>query len=164
MDKMTNTLKVWMSGDTDVTLTRSFAAPAALVWRAVTEPALITQWLWARTAPMTLCEQDFRVGGAYRWVWRMPGGRDMAVSGRFVEIDAPRRLTHTEAFEPDWTGGETTVTQDFDEQAPRLTRMTMVIRCRSREARDGVLATNMTEGMEESYVKLDSLLTTLTAV
>lgn len=155
---MSDTLHISVTGDTDVTLTRSFAAPAALVWRAVTEPALITRWLWARVAPMTVCDQDFRVGGAYRWVWRMTDGRDMAVSGVFTEIAAPRRLVHTELFDPDWTGGETTVLQDFDEVTLQRTRMTMVIRCLSTEARDGVLASNMTDGMEETYAKLDRLL------
>ena len=158
---MTESLQLSLSGDTDLTLTRSFAAPVKLVWRAVTEPELITQWLWARTAPMTLCEQDFRIGGAYRWVWRMTGGIDMAVSGHFTEIAAPKRLVHTELFEPDWTGGETTVFQEFAEVTPQSTRMTMVIKCKSPAARDGVLASNMTDGMEETYAKLDHLLAEL---
>ena len=46
---MSEALKVTLTGETDLTLTRSFAAPARLVWRAVTEPALITQW--ASTEP-----------------------------------------------------------------------------------------------------------------
>lgn len=156
---MADVLKVTLTGDTDVTLTRSFAAPARLVWRAITEPALITQWLWARVAPMTTCDQDFRVGGSYRWVWRrLVDGSDMGVSGSFLEIEAPRRLVHTELFDQDWTGGKTTITQTFDEIAPQRTRMTMVIRCASPEARALVLASDMTDGMEETYAKLDRLL------
>jgi uncharacterized protein YndB with AHSA1/START domain len=158
---MSEVLKIALTGDADLTLTRSFAAPARLVWRAVTEPALITQWLWARVAPMVTCEQDFRVGGAFRWVWRRTNGSDMGVSGKFVEIEAPKRLVHTELFDEDWTGGETLVSQTFAEAAPDRTGMTMVIRCQSAAGRDKMLASGMTDGMNETYAKLDALLATL---
>jgi uncharacterized protein YndB with AHSA1/START domain len=161
---MPDLLKVALTGDTDLTLTRSFAAPARLVWRAVTEPALITQWMWARVAPMVTCEQDFRVGGAFRWVWRRSDGSDMGVSGKFVEIEAPRRLVHTELFDEDWTDGETVVSQTFTETAPGRTLLTMVIRCQSATGRDKMLASSMTDGMTETYAKLDALLVTLARV
>jgi uncharacterized protein YndB with AHSA1/START domain len=139
-------------------------APARLVWRAVTEPALITQWLWARVAPMITCEQDFRVGGAFRWVWRRTDGLDMGVSGKFVEIEAPKRLVHTELFDEDWTDGETIVSQTFTETGPSRTLMTMVIRCQSATGRDKMMASGMTDGMTETYAKLDVLLVTLARV
>ncbi len=158
---MSEALKVTLTGETDLTLTRSFAAPARLVWRAVTEPALITQWMWARVAPMITCEQDFRVGGAFRWVWRRTGGSDVGVSGKFVEIEAPRLLVHTELFDEDWTDGETTVSQTFAETAPNRTRLTMVIRCQSATGRNKMMASGMTDGMNETYAKLDALLARL---
>ncbi len=56
-------LRFAAEGDRVLRVTRAFAAPRPLVWRAMTEPALITRRLWARDQPMTRCEQDCRVGG-----------------------------------------------------------------------------------------------------
>ncbi|MDH3262989.1 MAG: SRPBCC family protein [Paracoccaceae bacterium] len=154
---MTAPLAVAFEGDRTLRFTRSFAAPRPLVWRAFTEPELITQWLWARSAPMTLCEQDFRVGGHYRWGWALPRGGLMAVSGRFLEIAPPEKIVHTELFDEDWTGGETTVTTFLLDEGP-ATRMEMTVLYATPEARDRAAATPMAEGMEEGYARLDTLL------
>ncbi len=144
-------------GQTDVQIIRDFAAPVDRVWKAMTDPALIPQWLGAHW-PMTLCRQDFRIGGTLRWEWSDPDGDGrMGLSGRYIEIAAPRRLVHTEIFDEDWTGGEAVVTMDFAE-IPGGTRMTMHIRYASREARDAVLRTPMADGMEAGYRMLDAML------
>jgi uncharacterized protein YndB with AHSA1/START domain len=155
---MPDTLRLAMTGETDITFTRDFAASPALVWRAMTEPALIAEWLWARQAPMTLCEVDFRVGGRFRWVWEREAGGPLGVSGRYLEIAAPHRMVHTEIFDEDWTGGETTVTTCLTEPAPQTTRMAMTVRYASAAARDAAAATAMAEGMDEAYRRLDALL------
>lgn len=154
---MPDTLHIAMTGTTDITFTRSFNASPALLWRAITDPAIIPRWLWARDWPMTECRMDLRIGGAYRWAWRTGPDRVMGVSGEFLTVDAPYRLTHTELFDEDWTGGETTVTQDLTEIAPQTTRLTMVVRYSSESARSGAAASGMAEGMQESYAKLDAL-------
>jgi uncharacterized protein YndB with AHSA1/START domain len=155
---MTEPVTATLTGATDITFTRSFAASAPLLWQALTDPKLIPQWLWAREAPMTTCEVDFREGGAFRWVWRLKSGTDMAVSGIYKEITAPVRLVHTEIFDQDWTGGETLVTTELAEIAPQVTRMVMVVRYADAAARAGALQTAMTEGMEEGYARLDDAL------
>src|SRR6478736_8003891 len=68
---MPNTLQITPQGDREIVFIRPFDAPRTKVWRALTEPALIKQWLgnmpdW--TFP--LCEVDLRVGGKYRYEWR----------------------------------------------------------------------------------------------
>jgi uncharacterized protein YndB with AHSA1/START domain len=57
-------------------------APAELVFGMLTEADLLTDWM-ARVA-----EVDSRPGGEFRWVYE----NGDIVLGRFVEIDAPRRL------------------------------------------------------------------------
>jgi uncharacterized protein YndB with AHSA1/START domain len=109
---------------------------------------------------MELCEVDLRVGGRYRYEWNGPDGELMAVGGEFREVDPPSRLVTTELFDEDWTGGETLVTADFIDQAGQ-TRLEMTILYSSREARDGALASGMTEGMEMGYAGLDELLPSL---
>lgn len=154
---MSRPLTIRAEGERALVIERRFDAPRDLVWRAFTDAALIPKWLWARKAPMTVCEQDFREGGALRWGWALPDGGTMILTGRDVEIAPPGRLVHTELFEQDWTGGETTVTTLLHDLGP-VTQMQMTIVYSSRTARDGAAATPMAEGMEEGYARLDSLL------
>ena len=155
---MPDTLRLAMTGEADITFTRRFDASPRVVWRAMTEPELILRWLWATHIPMTVCEQDFRVGGTLRWVWQRPDGSEMGLTGRYLEIEPPRRLVNTELFDEDWTGGETTVTTELDEVAPQTTLMRMTVRYASPEARERAAASPMAEGMEEGYARLDTLL------
>ncbi|MFM2357260.1 MAG: hypothetical protein RLZZ528_2996 [Pseudomonadota bacterium] len=157
-DTWHRSLSVAMTGTRDITFTRDFDASRRLVWRAMTEPALITRWLWAREAPMTVCEQDFREGGSLRWVWRLASGQDMGLTGRYRTIAPPGRIVHTELFDQDWTGGETVVDLRLAEIAPQTTRMVMVVTYPSPEGRAMAAATPMAEGMEEGYARLAGLL------
>ena len=49
--------------DTEILITRSFDAPKHLVWRAFTEPELVSKWWPGKRGQMQTCEIDFRVGG-----------------------------------------------------------------------------------------------------
>jgi uncharacterized protein YndB with AHSA1/START domain len=154
---MIATLSVALDGDRALRFTRRFAAPRPLAWRAMTEAALIERWLWAHDCPMTLCEQDFRVGGRLRWGWTLPKGGIMAMSGRFLEIEPPGRLVHTELFDEDWTDGETRVTTLLHDEGG-ATRMEMTVLYPTAKGREMALKTAMTDGMEEGYARLDTLL------
>jgi uncharacterized protein YndB with AHSA1/START domain len=57
-------------------------APAQTVFEMLTEADLLTEWM-AREAQV-----DRRPGGSFRWVYE----NGDVVLGRFVEIEAPRRL------------------------------------------------------------------------
>jgi uncharacterized protein YndB with AHSA1/START domain len=146
------------ASDTEVVVNRSFAAPRALVWDCHTKPELVKQWLlgppnWT----MPLCEIDLRVGGRYRYEWRHESGERMGLSGIYREIAVPSRIVANESFDQDWTGGETLVTSAFAESHGRTT-LTMTVRYSSKDARDAALKTGMTDGMEQSYTKLDAFL------
>jgi uncharacterized protein YndB with AHSA1/START domain len=157
---MTNpkTLDVTTPSDLEVTITRVFDAPRALVFDAFIKPALVKRWLLGPPGwTMPVCEIDLKVGGAIRYVWRHPERGDMAMSGTFRKIERPDRLVHTELFDQDWTGGETTVTTKFTEQRGK-TIVAMTVLYVSREARDAAMKTGMTKGMTQSYEKLDQLL------
>jgi uncharacterized protein YndB with AHSA1/START domain len=155
----TKALDVTTPSDVEVTITRVFDAPRALVFDAFTKPALVKRWLLGPPGwTMPVCDIDLKVGGSIRYVWRHPERGDMAMSGTFRKIERPDRLVHTELFDQDWTGGETTVTTTFIEQRGKTT-VAMTILYASREARDAAMKTGMTTGMAQSYEKLDELLT-----
>ena len=148
-------LQTVLDGDTDILLRRDFAHPPAKVWRALTEPALIRQWMAVQDHPMTRCEFDPRPGGSFHFEWAGPDGNSFFFSGPVVAVDPPHHITHIEYFNGDTTSGAR-ITTDLAPQGSG-TRMTMVMRYDSAEARATAIATGMTDGMEEVYGKLDAM-------
>jgi uncharacterized protein YndB with AHSA1/START domain len=156
--KPISTVKVATPSDREVTVARTFDAPRGAVFDAFTKPEIVEQWLWGPDEwPMVRCAIDLKVGGAYRYVWRNKEKGDMAMGGVFREIDAPRRIVHTELFDEDWTGGETVVTTLFEESDGRTT-VTATVLYSTKEARDGAIETPMIEGWAMSYDRLDRFL------
>ena len=157
---------VTLPSDSQVEVRRSFKAPRALVYRAYSEPELVRRWMLGPPGwTMPVCEVDMRVGGTYRWRWRSEqDGSEFGFTGVFREVDAPRRVVHTEAFDPGTTGdgypGEAVVTITFEEDGG-ITTVTTNIDFGSREARDAAMSTGMTDGMEMSYQRLDTELQAL---
>lgn len=164
MPMTTDKAQVTLPSDREVKVTRSFRAPRALVYRAYTEPALVRRWLLGPPGwTMPICEMDVRVGGQYRWRWRSDDkGSEFGFSGTFREVQPPSRIVHTEAYDPGTVGGPypgepAIVTVTFAEDGG-VTTVTSLIDFGSKEARDGAVATGMTDGMEQSYQLLDRLL------
>ena len=88
-----------LPSDLEVAFTRTFDAPAQLVFDAFTRPEHIVRWLGRPGDKMTICEVDLRVGGKWRYFWQLREGGEMGISGEFREIDAPHRIVSTEAFD-----------------------------------------------------------------
>jgi uncharacterized protein YndB with AHSA1/START domain len=152
------TTEVTTPSDREIAMTRVFNAPREMVFEAWTTPDLLRKWLLGPPGwEMTVCDIDLRVGGRYRYVWRKEDGAEMGMGGTFREIDRPARMVTTELFDEDWTGGETLVTQTFDEKDGKTTATTLV-RYASKEARDGALKSGMTDGVDISYDRLEELL------
>lgn len=155
---MGSKLEVTPVGDTEVLISRDFAAPRDLVFDCWTKPHFVRQWLsgpeeWT----FAVCEIDLRVGGQYRYVWQDPDGNRMGLTGTLKDVVRPEKLVSAEIFDDDWTGGEALVTALFTEEGGR-TRVDQTVRYASSEAREGALATGMTEGMEMGFARLDTVL------
>jgi uncharacterized protein YndB with AHSA1/START domain len=76
----------------EFSLTRHFAAPRALVWRAWTDPKHLAAWWGPRGFTNPVCQVDLRVGGLMRIVMRSPDGQEFPMRGEFKEIVPPERL------------------------------------------------------------------------
>lgn len=151
-------LTVSTPSDREIVITRVFDAPRTLVWEALTTPALLTRWLLGPPGwTMTVCEIDLRVGGAYRYQWRKDDGTVMGMGGVLREVVAPERLVATERFDQSWYPGEALVSQVLTEQGGRTT-ITMTMRYESKEARDMVVESGATSGMEMGYARLEAIL------
>jgi uncharacterized protein YndB with AHSA1/START domain len=110
----------------ELTITRTFDAPRELVYKLFTEPEHIVHWMGPRDFAARNFTQDARVGGKWRGMLHpLKGGRDLWQGGTFLEIDPPRRVSYTFAWD-DENGNpseETVVTLDFEAQGSR-TRLT----------------------------------------
>ena len=101
-----------------VRLERDFAAPPEDVFDAWTNPEVLVRW-WAARPTWTSpgCEVDLRVGG--RYVLRMRDdetGEVHAVGGVYREVERPRRLVYTWAWQGErglHPGHESVVTVEF---------------------------------------------------
>jgi uncharacterized protein YndB with AHSA1/START domain len=155
--KYAGTLAIAAKGDCEITMTRRFAAPVALVFEAWTNPALLRRWLLGPPGwTMPVCEVDFRVGGAYRYEWRNEQGQTMGVGGVYRDIDPPHRFAATERFDQPWYPGESLITITFAEKDSE-TEMTTTMRYESTAARDGVLKSPMEGGVKQSYDRLAAI-------
>lgn len=157
MSAASGQLTVTTPGDTDIVLTRSFAAPRDLVFRALTEPALLVRWYGARGWNLVECEIDLRVGGVRRLISQGPRGERLGQHGMHQEVSPPERLVYTEVFDDQSYPGESLITQVLTERAGRTT-LTSTVRYASREARDIVLRYPMARGVAEGYERLDAVL------
>ncbi len=155
---MKNTTTVERTSDREMVITRTFDAPARLVFQAWTTPELMKRWWVPKSMDMEMlsCEQDVRVGGTYKLVFRLGEGEPMAFFGTYTEVVPPSRLV--------WTNDEgeaqsvTTVT--FEEESGK-TRVVLRELHPSKEALDANLGFG--EGMRETLEQLDELLATLRA-
>jgi uncharacterized protein YndB with AHSA1/START domain len=159
----TGTLKVTTPSDREIAMTRVFDAPRRLVFEALTTPALLKRWFsgppgWILAA----CDVDLRVGGAYRYVWLKDGGTEMGMGGVFLEILPPERIVATERFDQSWYPGDAVVTQTLVEEGGKTT-LTLIVRYESKEARDGVLKSGASQGVQYGYDRLAEFLRSLEA-
>ena len=150
-------LEITTPSDREIAMTRTFDAPARLVFDAWTKPELLKRWLGVRAGwTMEVCEVDLKVGGAYRFVWRGPG-MTMGMGGVYREVVPPTRLVSTEKFDEAWYEGEALDTMVLVERDGKTT-MTTTVRYVSREVRDAVIKSDMASGVAEGYDKLAELL------
>ena len=155
-----NPTTVERTSERELVVTRTFNAPARIVFEAWTTLELLRRW-WAPKSfgiSFDACEADVRPGGAYRFVFSHPAAdQPMAFFGRYLEVVPPSRLVWTNE-EGDEGGQVTTVT--FEERGGE-TLVVMHDLYPSKEALDGAMADGSCSGSGETFAQLDELLVTL---
>ncbi len=141
--------------ETQILMTREFDAPRELVWRAYTEPELVSRWWPGKRGRMQSCEIDFRVGGAWRYVMTASGGFEVAFHGEYQEIAVGERIVNTEVFEGA-PGPGIVVTTTFVADGER-TVLEMLSECGSPEVRDIILGSGMETGAQEGLDILEQI-------
>ena len=156
---MQNRTMVERKSDRELVVTRTFDAPARIVFEAWTKPELFMRW-WAPKSmgvPLLSCEMDARTGGGYRLEFGQDAANSMAFFGKYIEVIPHSRLVWTN--EEDEDGAVTTVT--FEEKGCK-TLLIFHELYPSKEALDEALV-GMEGGMPEQFEQLDELLVILGA-
>ena len=146
------------TSDREIVVTRTFDAPAHIVFDAWTKPDLLRRWWVPKSFGVSLfeCEQDVRVGGAYRFAFGRDPKNPEVFTGRYLEVDLPSRLVLTQLYERMSDVGDVVVTAAFEESEGR-TRLTLRQLFPSKEALEGALASGMERGMRVTLDQLDEL-------
>lgn len=143
--------------DRELVVTRTFDAPARIVFDAWTRPELLQRWWTPKSMGITFvsCEADVRTGGTYKFVFAHPSFPEpMAFFGRYLEVTPPSRIVWTNEESGD--GGSVT-TATFEEQDGK-TRLVVRDVYPSKQALDDAIASGSVAGYDEQFAQLDELL------
>lgn len=150
-------MKVAPAGEREIVITRTFNAPRALVYEALTKAEHVRNWWGPRQYGPVQATADFRAGGRYRYAQAGPQG-EVAFSGEIREA-SPERMVYVEEYEAmPGHGALTTVTL---EERGGKTVMTLRSVYQSKADRDAVIASGMEWGARLSYLQLDEVIDSL---
>jgi uncharacterized protein YndB with AHSA1/START domain len=145
-----------------LTISRTFDAPRALLWKAWTDPDTLMRWWGPKHFTSPVAKIDLREGGKYLFAMRSPDGQEMYSTGTYKKIDPMNEIIYTDSFSdadgnvitPSVFGmgddypAESDVTVQF-EDAQGKTRMTVMAR-----RPQGIMGEYATAGWNESLDKL----------
>jgi uncharacterized protein YndB with AHSA1/START domain len=151
---------VQKKSEREVVVTRTFDAPARLVFEAWSKPELFRKWWVPRSMGMTLrsCEMDVRTGGKYRLVFGDDPANPMAFFGHYLEVVPDKRIVWTNEESGD-AASVTTVT--FEERDGK-TLLVMSELYPTKEALDEA-GTGAQDALHETFAQLDEMLSELSA-
>jgi uncharacterized protein YndB with AHSA1/START domain len=152
-------LKITVVSDTELLLTREFDAPRELVFKAMTDPALLSRWWGPRKYRTVVDTMDARPGGKWRMRNIAADGGEHAFRGEFREFVPSERVVWTFEYEP-LPGHISVETMTLTERDGR-TLLTVRNQFASKEDLDAMVNSGMESGARESYERLAELLVEL---
>lgn len=143
-------------GKQEVVVTRMFDAPRELVFKAFTDPKLITQWWGPRELRTRIDKFEPRPGGLWRFIQRDADGNEYGFHGVNHDVVAPERVVST--FEFEGVPGHVLMQTATFELVGDKTKLVQQSVFQSVADRDGMVASGMTRGSDDSMERLTELL------
>jgi uncharacterized protein YndB with AHSA1/START domain len=115
----------------ELTITREVDVPAETLYRAWTEPSLLTQWFCPKPWKATVADLEVRAGGRMDVTMEGPDGERNELPGVFLEVVPNERLVFTDAYRSGWIPNEKpfmTGVVTFESLGPDRTRYTATAR------------------------------------
>jgi uncharacterized protein YndB with AHSA1/START domain len=158
-DQQAATATITTPSDREIHIERVFDAPRDLVFATFTDPQLIPEWWGPRNMTTVVDEMDVRAGGSWRFITADCEGNETAFRGTYREVTPPERIVQTFEWEgmPGHVCVETAVFEDLGDR----TRLINISLFHTTEERDGMLASGMERGLNETYARMDELLARL---
>lgn len=143
------------TGEQSITHRREFAASAADVQRAHTDPELFVRWMGPRGTTVALDRFEAVTGGAFRYVVQGSSGDGWAFRGSYHEV-VPGRIVHTWEYEGEQ--GVTLESLEFRDVGQGGSLLEVHSTYTSKEACDAMVASGLDGGMDTNFERLDGVL------
>ncbi|MEZ5168941.1 MAG: SRPBCC domain-containing protein [Acidimicrobiales bacterium] len=144
---------------TQVRVSRVVRGTVDQVWRAHNDPDLVRRWMLGPDGwTMPVCEHTDTVGGTYRWEWESTDGSErFGFEGTILEQQPPHRQVFDQRpiGAPDGSG---LVIETTLRPVDGGTLLVQVMTAPDEALIDEVLGSGMTDGMEVSFARLESIL------
>lgn len=116
---MANASAAEPENERELTLIRTYDAPARLLFEAWSKPEHLMKWFGPVGWPVTMCQVDFRKGGRWRMAMTGPSGeQNTPFGGQYLEIVPGRKIVFDNTFEE--AGSKTMImTVTFEEKGER---------------------------------------------
>ncbi len=145
-------------GKQETFITREFEAPRELVFKAFTDPKLVSKWLGPRDLKMKIDKYETKNGGNYRYIHADGQGNEYSFRGVFHEVKAPERYIQTFEFEGLPESGHVCLeTVTFEALPGDRTKLTYHTVFQSVADRDAMMQSGMENGVLQSHERLDEL-------
>ena len=154
---MSNALNLSVpEGKPFIDFTREFDFPLEAVFEAHRDPALVALWLGPNTVKVEIDHYDFRTGGSYKYTDSDESGT-YGFTGVFHTVRNNEFALQTFEFD----GYPDVVAMDylhFEALGADRCRLVGHSVYPTQEARDGMAASGMEQGMSQGYQRLEELL------
>lgn len=143
-------------GKQDLTITREFDLPVALLFRAYTEAGIVEQWMGTKVLKL-----ENRQHGAYAFETSDPQGNVLfKAHGTIHDVVEDQKIVRT--FEMDNAGFDAQLEfLDFEELTPRTSKLTMQIIYRSPSHREQQLKLPFSYGINMAHDRLQEIVSKL---
>lgn len=135
----------------ELTITRDFDLPVALVFRAYSEADLLSKWMGTKVVKLENYSQ-----GSYRFETTDPMGNIHVFSGTFHDVIPDKKIIRT--FQMENTGFEAQIEYlDFEAVTDKKSKLTMHIVFRSVEFRDKLMQMPFAFGLNMAHNRLEEI-------
>jgi uncharacterized protein YndB with AHSA1/START domain len=103
------------AGNFSLEIKRLIRAPRDRVYAAWTDPSQLKKWFGPENVKTRYFIADARVGGQFRWDLTEDEGKEITISGEYLELEPGEKIVFTWRLEEDevWKDHNSIVTVDF---------------------------------------------------
>jgi uncharacterized protein YndB with AHSA1/START domain len=147
------------AGKQELFIIREFEASPEMVYRAFTEAELLVQWMAPCDFTTTIDRLENKEGGSWRFLYTDPKGNSFGFRGVFHELVPGVRMIRTFEFEGLPEKGHVVMeTVRFQKLGNGRTKTVIQSVFQSVADRDGRVQAGVEQGVNDSYGRLDELL------